>query len=738
MSLHHHLAGNSLFKGTGSELLSQLGSSLELVSVAPGEVLVRQGDPGDAMYVLVSGTLEVRVQTPAGAEVAVDSLQPGATVGEMALVAGQERTATVIADTQAELVRLSRSAFEQLAETNPEVREALIRQMQPRLQRVQLSGVLEAWFSGLSTSELHLLQDEVSWVHVAGGEWLYRTGDDPDGLYLLVSGRLQLYEPDADGQPVAGAEIGRGASIGELAVLDDSPRGESVLALRDSQLVRLDRELVSRHPQVMVQIARNALVRARAGAELRTGTGNSVRTVALVAAHPGAPVAETVALLQAQLQTWGQVRALDAAAVDRQFGREGVAQTRRGDPLESALSYWLNETEAASDYLLLFDAETETTGAWTQRCIAQADQVLLIAEAAADSRPGELERNLNKQSGPPAQLVLIQPDDALRPQGTSRWLDERPGLVWHHLRLGHSGDGGRLARRLMGRAIGLVMSGGGARGYVHLGLIRALEEIGIPVDMLAGTSMGALVSAAYAFSQDYAFCYRLAASFGDPKKLLDRTLPLVAIAESRSVTETFRSMFGDTLIEDMWLPYSCVSANLTRAEPVIHERGPLWEAVRASTAIPGVFTPIVHEGDVLVDGGIMNNYPVDILRERIGTGLVIGSNAESAYRNQAYDFGTSVSGWQVLKQRFLPKSRRKRYPSILGTMMRATSVSSKHLSAAADQLADLVVRYDTRDFGNLEFGRYDELIEIGHEAAHDKLRDWYASLDWLDPSPKEA
>ncbi len=717
--------------GMSDEQLSQFEPSLQLTALAPGDVLVRQGDPGDAMYVLISGKLEVRVKTPAGGEVAVDSLRSGATVGEMALVAGQERTATVLAAAPSELVRLSRSGFERLAETNPELREALIRQMQPRLQRVQLSGVLETWFSGLSTSDLHVLQDEVSWVHVAGGEWLYRAGDEPDGLYLLVSGRLQIHGTDADGQPVGGAEIGRGASIGELAVLDDSPRSESVLALRDSQLVRLDRELVSRHPQVMVQIARNALVRTRSGVQIESGAGNSVRTVALIAAHPGAPVARTAALLQEQLTRWGQVRSLDADAVDRQFGRDGVAQTERGDPLESALSYWLNETEAASDYLLLFDTDTDQPGAWTDRCIAQADQVLIIADAASDAEPGRLEAGLRDRSGPPAQLVLVHPDDALRPQGTARWLDGRPGLVWHHLRLGNSADAGRLARRLLGRAVGLVLSGGGARGYVHLGLIRSLEEIGIPVDMLAGTSMGALVASAYAFSQEYAFCYRLAASFGDPKKLLDRTLPLVAIAESRNVTEMFRTMFGDTRIEDMWLPFSCVSANLTRAEPVVHERGPLWEAVRASTAIPGVFTPVVHEGDVLVDGGIMNNYPVDILRERIGTGLIIGSNAESPYRNQEFDFGPSVSGWQVLRQRFLPKSRRKRYPSILGTMMRATSVSSKHLSAAADKLADLVIRYDTRDYGNLEFDRYDELIEIGYGAAHDSLLDWYAKIGWL-------
>ena len=186
-------------------------------------------------------------------------------------------------------------------------------------------------------------------------------------------------------------------------------------------------------------------------------------------------------------------------------------------------------------------------------------------------------------------------------------------------------------------------------------------------------------------------------------------------------------MFGETLIEDLWTPFACVSANLTRAEPVIHERGPLWEAVRASSAIPGVFTPIVKDGEILVDGGIMNNYPVDIMRRMVGSGSVIGSNAEAASRNRSFDFGPSVSGWRVLLDRLTPGGRRRRYPSIIGTLLRATSVSSKHLGAGADALADVVIRYPARDFGNLEFDRYEELTSIGHEAAIATLASWWES-----------
>lgn len=710
----------ALFAGLPPELLDRLRTAFSPVTLATGDVLVRQGEPGDALYLLLDGTMDVHVLTEAGSSLKVDSLRPGASVGEMALVAGQERTATVIASSPARLVRLASEDFRQLATHNPELRQAVVRQMEPRLQRVQLSGVLDAWFPELSPDQLHGLQQSVDWVRLAGGEALYRQGDPADGMFLLVSGRLRVSVAAEDGSDVTRAEIGRGGSIGELAVLGDAPRTETVTAMRDSLVVRVDRDLVRQHPHVMAQIARNALERAdRAG----RASGNSVRTITLVPAHAGAPVAQVAAILREQLGP--SVHLADSRTVDTRFGVDGAAQAARGDDLEPALIHWLNETESRHSYVLLVTDEADSE--WGRRCAGRADLMLVVADAAADPRPGATERQLT-EGHPGVQLVLVQPDDTVRPSGTAAWLKERVPLAHHHLRLSSRADAGRLIRRLTGSAIGLALSGGGARGYVHLGLIRALEELDIPVDMVIGTSMGALVGGVYAHTLNFADCYSTAARFGDPKLLLDKTLPLVALAESRNVTEAMQSMFGDTLIEDLWIPFACVSANLTRAEPMVHDRGPLWQAVRASTAIPGIFTPVSLDGDVLVDGGIMNNYPVDLLRDRIGTGLVIGSNAENSSRGTTYDFGPSVSGWHLLLDRFRPRSARKRYPSILSTLMRATSVSSKYLGAAADALTDVGLRYPVQDFGNLEFDRYAELSEVGYRTALPVLEAWQARI----------
>src|SRR5690606_11891223 len=223
----------------------------------------------------------------------------------------------------------------------------------------------------------------------------------------------------------------------------------------------------------------------------------------------------------------------------------------------------------------------------------------------------------------------------------------------------------------------------------------------------------------YAFTGSPAEVERFAVMFGDKKRLLDRTLPLVALTRSQGVTDTFTSLFGDQRIEDLWLPFACVSANLYEAVPVEHRTGLLWEAVRASSAIPGIFTPLVKNGALLVDGAVMNAFPVDLMREMVGPGTVIASSTMSkSVPREPFDFGPSVSGWEALRQYLRPRSRRRRYPTMIKTLMEATSVGSKHQSLAIKANADLVVELPVQEYSKLEFHRHEELIELGYRHAY--------------------
>ncbi len=218
---------------------------------------------------------------------------------------------------------------------------------------------------------------------------------------------------------------------------------------------------------------------------------------------------------------------------------------------------------------------------------------------------------------------------------------------------------------------------------------------------------------------------KLAHQFSNPKQLFDYTLPFVSLMASKKITRVMKEVFEELCIEDLWCPYFCVSANLTRAEPVVHRSGSLWKSVRASIAIPGIFSPILHEGDILVDGGAMNNFPVDTMREICGEGMVIGVNVGLTHEPAQTDaFDASISGWQVLWSRINPLAKRMNVPNIGSTLIRAMEISTVHKIKTEESLADLVIEPEVMHFGTLDFAAYEEIIELGYQSGLEQLAEY--------------
>lgn len=725
-----------MFAGLAPADLDALAELFEPVELGPGEHLMRRGEVGDAMFVLAAGELVVEVS---GAR--VDRLEPGAVVGELALLSVPERTADVSAGAGGALVwRLGRAHFERQAAAHPSLLAAVQAVARPRLERAQLAPLLADRFGAVSDAEVAEWHARSTWRRLARGEALSRRGDVADEVYLVVSGRLEVR--DATGERVRVA--GRGAVVGESAIVGDGVRRHDVVAARETDVVALPAEAAASSPRFVTRLAADLL-----DGSVHAGVDGSVGArVAFLPASEGAPFAAVAGAVAERLRGWGRTLVLSSRAVDERFGRDGVAQAGPAEPIAPALAMWLDEQLRAHEHVVLLADEGPTP--WTARCLRLVETAVLVASAAAPVEPSGLAAVraslglASVQASPdlPTELVLVQPDGATLPSGTARWLETLAPRAHHHVRLGEPRDLDRLARRLAGRAVGLALSGGGARGYVHIGLLRALEERGVPIDVVFGTSMGAVIGGAYALAGNADECERLASRFGDRKQLLDRTLPLVALTRSRRVNETLRSLYGaETRVEDLWLPFVCVSASLTHAELRVHDRGAMWRAVRASAAIPGVFTPVMAEGanDVLVDGGVMNNLPADLLRAYLGPGTVIASNAYGGKADgEPLSFGDDVSGWAVLRSKLLPVGPRVKAPSLLGTLMRATSLASKRLLDEAGRYADLVVTYPSSAVRSLEFDLHEETIAAGYRDAVERVAEWLERPGAATWRPAEA
>lgn len=718
--------GSDFFARLDRRARADIADELQAVTLRAGAHLFRQGDPGDSMYVLERGLLEVRIHDEDGALRVLDRLEPGAAVGEMALMSGRPRSADVIAVVDSKLVRLSRGGFEKLAARYPAIVSGFAVAITPRIHRIQVAGMLQKLFGDMEPAALHALQEQLVWRRLADGEALFHQGDPASSMFIVVTGRLQVVYSEQgyeNGTNRTLAEVSRGETIGEFALINDEVRSASVYAVRDTDVVEITRPvfetLIEQHPQAMNQIARLIVLRLQRTQRIVQDGSRQSLGMAIVPTGNAEPIIPFAGRLREELEQFGPTVVFTSERFDEAYGRSGAAQTEQDEAFSLLVNSWLQEQEQKYQHILY--VADPTLNEWTRRCLSQADRVILVGEGTDDPSPGPCELVPNPRTR--KELVLLYGSATSEPEGTLAWLAERDVQAHHHVRRDRDEDWQRLARRLTDRTVGLVFSGGSARGMAHIGVVQAMEEAGQPIDYIGGTSMGALIGAGMAMGYTSDDGVALAARFADPSAIIDRTLPYTSIMSSGKVTALLQELYGDRQIEDLWRPFFCVSTNLSTAMPVIHDRGLLWRAVRASISLPGIFSPILNErNELLVDGGVMNNFPLDIMSERAAFGLLIGSNVSPhAEEPSPHTFGDSVSGWEILLSRINPFGATKRAPSMVGTMLRTMEVNSLYHRKNTRALADILIEPDVAGYGIMAFHEYESLIRRGYEAARQTL-----------------
>jgi predicted acylesterase/phospholipase RssA len=599
--------------------------------------------------------------------------------------------------------------------------------VQSRLRYSQLATHLAGLFDAADPGVLAEIEADAEWVSLEGGEVLFERGDEGDAAYIVISGRLRI----VDG-PRALNEVGAGETLGEMALLSGEPRAATVIAMRDSLLARLPADLfnglVQRHPSLLRRIAGLLVERLRRAVASKSPKRASVRTIAVVPANRQTQSAPFVRRLIDALAVHGSTLLLDAPCVDRELGHAGIAGCADGDPDSVRLVEWLNEQELRHRFVL-YECGPDAA-AWSARAIRQADHVLFVVDASGGRDAREVERHLARRAVrmhvPRASLVVLRPEAATPPAGTAAFLDDAGIDAHYHVALDSPADFARLARCLAGEGIGLVLGGGGARGFAHLGVLRALAEAGVPIDWVGGTSIGAIIAALVA--QGSSADQVLASCRQHFRSLRDPTLPLVALLSGRRIRGRLEDAFGATAIEDLPLPFLCVSTNLSRAAQAVHERGSLVHAIRASISLPGILPPMRLGADLHVDGGLVNNLPIDVMAAKPEIGAVIAVDVSPDSEMAAPSgFEPELSGWQVLWERFAPHAGRARPPTIMSVLTRSTFVASVHWGRerrTAEQ-ASLYLNIPLADLRLLAFERIDDIAARGHEATRELVRAWW-------------
>lgn len=534
-------------------------------------------------------------------------------------------------------------------------------------------------------------------VRVQAGDHLFRHGDAGDALYVVRSGRLEVVGPSGT---LIGV-LGHGTAVGELALLTGQSRTATVRAVRDSELIRVGRdpfhELLRENAEFAASLT-TFLGHRLAGTIEAPPAPEPRNVVAVVALSPDVPIESYVEHLQRTIEGWSRVGTLEESNV----GELGPA---------------LDRCERQNDVVLLA-ARMDARSEWREFCLRQADRVLLLVDAGKPP-PGLPDERLEGRDlafwgrTPPSAASSGPWLDALRPRAR-HWVPAgQPAGT--HLE--------RAARRMFGRSVGIVLSGGGARGLAHIGVVSALQEAGTEIDRYGGTSMGAFVAALFATGMPPEEVTQvLRREVAERRPFADYTLPRHGLIRAHRARRMFRRVFEDLQVEELPYDWFGVTADLITAETLVHRRGPLRHIVSASMSLPGLAPPMPWGGRLLVDGGVVNNLPIDVMADT-GEGPVI---AVEVMRRWQEEWERRIADARL---RTAARTRQRRpsppvpIPSLVETLACSIGLGSRTSLEAARKRASITVTPDLPGLGLLDWGRLDEAVAEGRRAARETLSD---------------
>ena len=521
----------------------------------------------------------------------------------------------------------------------------------------------------------------IDWLHVPSGQRLFTEGEPVDGVYVLFRGRVRFVVESAAATLMAW-DVDPIALFGEGALLTGVGRSRTAVTVRDSLLARIPpatfEEVMSSSSEVAVATARRVAMRTVFPGVEERGGRRAEDTISFVS--PSVPTARLEPLRESS------ARAVGGSTHVVAFGSD-----RAGEVLEAT---------------------------------RHSDRILVVVDASSPIDLGPLidsaTRGIDALAKPTIELVVFDDPDSdvgrsaawNAPEGFSRRL---------RIRERDEADLRRIARHVSGRSIGLVLGGGGARGLAHIGVLRAMAELDIPIDSIGGSSMGAIIGGQRAMGWPWERVYEHNERVWANRRIqFEFSFPTVSLLSGRRSRTMFHETFGDRSIEDFDLPFFCTSVDLSAFRLAVHREGPAAQWICASASAPGLWPPVVDAvGHLHVDGGQLNNVPTDVLRASHDGPII----AVDVYARQAAMTVTPDSR-PPIGVRHMFSRRSPRFPSIAEIFNRCALLGSLQHQEVARDFADVYLTPDLSEISFRAFDRIEEAVDIGYRAAVLALSGW--------------
>ncbi|NP_001365884.1 patatin-like phospholipase domain-containing protein 6 isoform 9 [Mus musculus] len=687
---------------------SLLNSRVLLHHAKAGTIIARQGDQDVSLHFVLWGCLHVyQRMIDKAEEVCLFVAQPGELVGQLAVLTGEPLIFTLRAQRDCTFLRISKSHFYEIMRAQPSVvlsaAHTVAARMSPFVRQMDFA---------------------IDWTAVEAGRALYRQGDRSDCTYIVLNGRLRSVIQRGSGKKELVGEYGRGDLIGVVEALTRQPRATTVHAVRDTELAKLPEgtlgHIKRRYPQVVTRLIHllsqkilgnlQQLQGPFPGSGLSvpqhselTNPASNLSTVAILPVCAEVPMMAFTLELQHALQAIGPTLLLNSDVIRALLGASALDSIQ-----EFRLSGWLAQQEDAHR-IVLYQTDTSLTP-WTVRCLRQADCILIVGLGDQEPTVGQLEQMLeNTAVRALKQLVLLHREEGPGPTRTVEWLNMRSWCSGHlHLRCPrrlfsrrspaklhelyekvfsrradrHS-DFSRLARVLTGNTIALVLGGGGARGCSHIGVLKALEEAGVPVDLVGGTSIGSFIGALYAEERSASRTKQRAREWAKSmtsvlEPVLDLTYPVTSMFTGSAFNRSIHRVFQDKQIEDLWLPYFNVTTDITASAMRVHKDADIARSMGAKTVIA----------------------------------IDVGSQDETDLST----YGDSLSGWWLLWKRLNPWADKVKVPDMAEIQSRLAYVSCvRQLEVVKSSSYCEYLRPSIDCFKTMDFGKFDQIYDVGYQ-----------------------
>ncbi len=576
-------------------------------------------------------------------------------------------------------------------------------------------------FGTLTDAQFNDLFPLFEWVEVNAGKQLIVQGEESNHIYFLIYGRLTAIHEKSFGNSRILGEIFPGQAVGETGAIAEMPRTAHVFAARHSVLIRLSRDMLQKlgqqYPSLILNVAKTVI--RRADQNTKTYIPSRSKNIVLISTDRSPLKRTFLEKLFTELQIFGQITLLDQDRMARELdlSSEEYSDWQDQTKYNFQIQKVMDHIENTSDYVLFHATEDETS--WLEKIMPQADAFYLLKDFEESEQITPAESKLfGKQSEfqlTKKNLVLLHPDGQKLPHNTARFFKDRSLDLHYHIRLDHPGDVQRMARFMTGNAIGIALSGGGARGIAHGGVILSLREKGIPIDFYSGTSIGTLFAGLGALDLSDEELLEFGASLARqvPTRRKNMNIaPVISLMKGRHLDEFLERNFGKYRLEDTWINSIYIASDLTHKKKAIFSTGSMNNAIRASVSLPGIFPPAVSQNALYVDGALLENLPIDSM-EAYPLGKKI---AVTLHSTKKYELGYEVvpGSWQYLKDKYLG-TRKYKVPSISTIIMESLVLASYARYNELTEKADLHLHPPINKIGILDWSSFDEMIKTGKE-----------------------